>query len=78
MGFSALSTAAGVEGDHMSLSDTMGWGREGVTEVPPAVRGSAELASVVLEGSNVELAMEPSVTTGGNTEGRRELVKFEL
>lgn len=54
----------------MSLSDTMDWEREGVTAVPPAVRGSDEVASVVIVGSKVEFVMEPSVTIGRMGEAR--------
>lgn len=58
----------------MSLSDTRGWGREEVvTEVAPAGRESMGVASVLLlEGSRVELAMEPSGATRERGGGERE------
>ena len=62
----------------MSLSDTMGWEREAVTEVPPALGGSEEAASVVVEGSKVELDMEPSVAAGRESKKKQErMIKLQ-
>ncbi len=67
--------AAGVDGDHMSLSATRGCVREAVTEVPPADRGTDDTGNGDSEeavGSREELVTEPSAVTverGGERSG---------
>ena len=80
--------AAGVEGDHISLSETSGCVREAVTDVPPADRGTEATEngdSVEEVGSREELATVPSAVTakGGReresrAESERETERFTL